>query len=131
MDDTELQAIRRARLAELQKNSGQSPAVGSSPQNSNDSLQSSLLSQLLEPQAKERLSRVNMVRPDRAKAVENYIAKLAQTGQLRRKMTEPEIVEILNGIARDQEQQNQTKIVFDRKNGGGGLDSDDDDDFFD
>lgn len=85
-----------------------------------------ILSQLLEPQARERLSRVNMVRPERAKAVETYITKLAQTGQLKRKMTEQEIVEILNGIARDEDKQNETKIVFTRKN-----DLSDNEDFFD
>ena len=75
-----------------------------------------------------------MVRPDRAKAVENYIGKLAQSGQLRRKMTEKELVQILDGIARDQDLQNQSKIVFNRKNAAnsyGGDDDDEDDDFFD
>ncbi len=54
---------------------------------------------------------MNLVRPDRAKAVEQYIIRLAQSGQVRRKLGEDDIVEILNGIARDQQKQNETKIV--------------------
>lgn len=74
-----------------------------------------------------------MVRPDRAKAVEEYIMKLSQTGQLRRKMTEQELVQILNGIARDEEGLKETKIIFDRKNAANSYagEDDDDDDFFD
>lgn len=51
------------------------------------------------------------MRPDRAKAVEQYIIRLAQSGQVRRKLGEDDIVEILNGISRDQQKQNETKIV--------------------
>lgn len=72
---------------------------------------SAALDQVLEPEARARLSRVNLVRPDRAKAVEQYIVRLVQTGQVRRKLGEEDIVEILNGVARDQQKQNETKIV--------------------
>lgn len=70
---------------------------------------------------------MNLVRPDRAKAVEQYILKLASTGSIRRKLSEDDIVEILNGVAKEQQQQSSQKIVFSRKET---LD-DDEDDFFD
>ncbi|CCH43083.1 hypothetical protein BN7_2630 [Wickerhamomyces ciferrii] len=107
MDDSELNAIRAARLQELQKNAGQ----GSGGQEKASQHLSAALDQVLEPEARARLSRVNLVRPDRAKAVEQYIIRLAQSGQIRRKLDEESIVEILNGIARDQNKQNETKIV--------------------
>lgn len=90
-------------------------------------MKSSVLSQILETEAKDRLSRVRMVKPERAEAVEQYIIKLAQSGQLRRKIGEPEVVEILDGIARDENSHKQTRIIFNRKN----LADEEEDDFFD
>ncbi|CUM64580.1 uncharacterized protein PRCAT00002188001 [Priceomyces carsonii] len=124
MEDSELNAIRAARLAELQKSSGQ-PSDASSARN--DEAKLSVLSQILETSARERLSRVRMVRPDRADAVEKYIVKMYSMGSIARKLTEKDIVEILDGLSRDEKQHTQNKIVFNRK---ASID-DDDDDFFD
>lgn len=127
MDDAELNAIRSARLSELQKNSGQAPADQGGDKK--DEMKLSMLSQILETSARERLSRVRIVRPDRADAVEQYIIKLAATGNITRKLSENDIVEILDGISRDEKKQTQSKIVFDRRTTN--VDSDEDDDFFD
>lgn len=115
MDDAELNAIRAARLQELQKSNSQ-------PQEDPQKL--TVLSQVLEPSARERLSRVRIVRPDRAEQVEQYIVKLVQMGQITRKLGETDIVEILDSLSRDEKK--QSKIVFDRRG-----EDDDDDDFFD
>ncbi|KAI5962361.1 uncharacterized protein KGF55_003437 [Candida pseudojiufengensis] len=132
MDDAELNAIRQARLAELQKNaSGGSSSPGPQQQQqasaSNDMTQA-ILSRVLETEARERLSRVRIVRPDRAQAVESYILKLYSMGQINRKLSEKDVVEILDGISRDSQQKQSSKIVYDRKQT---LDDDDEDDFFD
>ncbi|CCE83756.1 Piso0_004343 [Millerozyma farinosa CBS 7064] len=125
MDDAELNAIRQARLAELQKNAGQKPAA--QPDNKEE-MKLSMLSQILEPSARERLSRVRIVRPDRADAVEQYIIKLASMGSLGRRLSEDDVVEILEGLTRDEKKHTNNQIVFDRKT----TDFDDDeDDFFD
>lgn len=116
MDD-ELNAIRAARLAELQKNTN-APA-----ESKTDDRTSLMLAQILEPSARERLSRVRIVRPDRAQAVEQYIAKLASTGAISRKLAERDVVEILDGLSRDENK--RLKIVFERRQ------EEDDDDFFD
>ncbi|KAK6872698.1 hypothetical protein K6H11_002764 [Candida tropicalis] len=138
MDDAELNTIRQARLAELQKNASgggsSSGNGGSNPQQSaNNSMAASVLGRVLETEARERLSRVRIVRPDRAQAVENYILKLYSMGQIRQKLTEKDVVQILDGISRDTQQKQQTKITFDRKNVLDDDDDlgDDDDDFFD
>lgn len=125
MDEAELNAIRSARLAELQKNSGQSPAGQDGDKK--DDMKMSMLSQILETSARERLSRVRIVRPDRAEAVEQYIIKLAAMGNITRKLSENDIVEILDGLSRDEKKQTQSKIVFDRR----ATDDSDEDDFFD
>lgn len=133
-----MNAIRAARLQELQKNGGQGSSSGGGGQGVNasggnggdrgDSELGAMLDKLLEPEARARLSRVNLVRPERARAVEQYVVRLAQSGQVRRKLTEGDIVEILDGLARDEQKRNETKIVFSRKNVAA---SDDEDDFFD
>ncbi|ODV66734.1 DNA-binding TFAR19-related protein [Hyphopichia burtonii NRRL Y-1933] len=106
MDDSELNAIRQARLAELQKSKP--------PANDVSEMKVSMLSQALENSARERLSRVRIVRPDRAEAVENYIVKLISMGSIARKLTEDDIVEILQGLSRDEKTQSN-KIVFNRR----------------
>merc|ERR1712080_314720 len=105
-------------------NTGQAPAADSRK----DDVKTSMLAQVLEPSARERLSRVRIVRPDRADAVEQYIVKLASTGAISRKLAELDVVDILDRLSRD-EKKTATKIVFDRKNT---IDAEDDeDDFFD
>ncbi|SCU97576.1 LAMI_0F10572g1_1 [Lachancea mirantina] len=107
--DSELQAIREARLAELKKHSGQDP--GSATQRP----AGESVAAFLEPLALERLSRVSLVRPDRARAVESYLQQMASRGQISQKITEADVVQILNGIARDEKKKNDTKIIFDRR----------------
>lgn len=136
MEDAELNAIRQARLAELQKTSGggsssSSTALGQQQeqqQRAANDMTSAILGKVLETEARERLSRVRIVRPDRAQAVENYIMKLYSIGQIRQKLSEKDIVEILDGLSRDTQQKQQSKIVYNRKQT---LDDDDEDDFFD
>lgn len=136
MDDAELNAIRQARLAELQRNAaggGSSTNPSSSSGGAQDLAQENMtitiLNRVLTNEARERLSRVKIVRPDRAQAVENYIIKLYSMGQIHQKLGEKDIVQILDGLSRDSQQKQQTKITFNRKNIAG--DDEDDDDFFD
>lgn len=117
MDEAELNAIRQARLAELQNSATRTPSA-------QDDQKITVLSQVLETSARERLARVRIVRPERAEQVEQYLVKMVQMGNIRKKVTEDDIVSILDSLARDQG--TQSKIVFNRKN-----DDDSDDDFFD
>ncbi|CCE62571.1 hypothetical protein TPHA_0C04210 [Tetrapisispora phaffii CBS 4417] len=138
--DPELQALREARLAELKRGnnaSGQSPNGGA--ENGKNAAVGSDIASFLEPQALERLSRVSLVRPERAQAVEMYIKQLLGSGQLSHKISEDEIVQILNGIAREQKKKNDVKIIFNRREqnydnslrNNSNDDDDEDDDFFD
>lgn len=115
-----MNAIRAARLAELQKNT--SPSAPSPLEERTGTV----LSQILEASARERLARVRIVRPDRAEQVEQYLIKMASSGALNRKVGEKDIVEILDSLSRDEKK--QTKIVFDRREV---AEDSDEDDFFD
>ncbi|CUS20574.1 LAQU0S01e09736g1_1 [Lachancea quebecensis] len=139
--DPELQALREARLAELKNHAN--PAAGASARPQKSAAEADAVAALLQPQALERLSRVALVRPERARAVEAYLQQLAARGQLSHKVSEPEIVDILNGVARDEQRRSTTRIIFDRRDARDARDpssvapngavpsDDDDDDFFD
>ncbi|KAL1579916.1 programmed cell death protein 5 [Candida albicans P76067] len=135
MDDAELNAIRQARLAELQRNAAgggsstnpSSSSSGGAQDSAQENMTITILNRILTNEARERLSRVKIVRPDRAQAVENYIIKLYSMGQIHQKLGEKDIVQILDGLSRDSQQKQQTKITFNRKN----IADDDEDDFFD
>jgi len=85
-----------------------------------------MLNQILQPEAADRLGRIRMVKEQRATEVENRLLMLAQTGQLRQKVTEDQLKELLSAVADKKEEE---KIVVTRRKGWG--DEDDDDDLFD
>lgn len=65
-----------------------------------------------------------MVKESRAVDIENRLIMLARSGQLRAKVTEDQLKELLNAVAENQEEE---KIVINRRKGGW----DDDDDLLD
>jgi len=85
-----------------------------------------MLNQILQPEAADRLGRIRMVKEQRATEVENRLLMLAQTGQLRQKVTEDQLKELLSAVADKKEEE---KIVVTRRKGWG--DEDEDDDLFD
>ncbi|GCF00450.1 hypothetical protein ZYGM_002722 [Zygosaccharomyces mellis] len=118
--DPELQALRASRLSELKGGNGSAPSNGgkpSTPSSDPDSRPAigTVIAPFLQPQALERLSRVNMVRPDRAQAVEAYLTRLVSSGHVSRKITEDEIVQILHGVARQENKSKETTIIFNRR----------------
>lgn len=65
-----------------------------------------------------------MVKEQRATEIENRLLMLAQSGQLRQKVTEEQLKELLNAVADTKEEE---KIVVSRRKGW----DDDDDDLLD
>ncbi|KAI9755718.1 MAG: hypothetical protein M1815_004713 [Lichina confinis] len=135
MSDADLEQIRKARLEQLQQqhqnNQRQGGAAGGveggadEQRNSRDSAEArqSILNQILLPDAADRLGRIRLVKETRATDVENRLIMLARTGQLRQKVTEEQLKELLNALADRKEEE---KIVVSRRKGG--WDDDDDDD---
>lgn len=68
-----------------------------------------------------------MVKESRATDVENRLIMLARSGQLRQKVSEAQLKDILNAVSEAQEEQAQSKIVISRRKGW----DDDDDDLLD
>ena len=53
---------------------------------------------LLSPEARQRLTNVKMVKPELAKAVEDYIIAMGSQGKLNKALTDDELKQILSSI---------------------------------
>ncbi|KAL6361321.1 hypothetical protein LRP88_04788 [Fusarium phalaenopsidis] len=120
--------IRKARLEQLKAQGGGGGGGSSGQQEQqrqsvrqNDDARQSILNQILHPEAADRLGRIRLVKEERATDVENRLIMLAQTGQLRQKVTEAQLKELLNAMADKKEEE---KIVVSRRKA---WDDDDDD----
>jgi len=80
-----------------------------------------MLNQILHPEAADRLGRIRLVKEERATEIENRLIMLAQSGQIRQKVTEEQLKELLNAVADNKEEE---KIVVSRRK----VWDDDDDD---
>ncbi|CAO2657707.1 Nn.00g038330.m01.CDS01 [Neocucurbitaria sp. VM-36] len=128
MSDEDLEQIRRARLQQLQQERGGGGGQGgegseqdSQRQRENDQ-RNSILSQILTPDAADRLGRIRLVKESRATDIENRLIMLARSGQIRQKVTEEQLKDILGAVA-EQNEKEESKIVVNRR--GGGWDDDD------
>jgi len=129
MDESELQAIRQARLRELQaQNSpGSNPKSGEEDAEQKrqvEETRQAMLSQILDNEARERLARISIVKADKARAVEDLLIRMVQTGQIRGKVSESQLIGLLEQI--NQQQRPETKIVYNRRKFG----DDSDDEYF-
>ncbi|CAL8351224.1 unnamed protein product [Merluccius merluccius] len=126
MADDELDAIRRQRMAELQAKHGD---VSNDQQGQQEAKQresemrNSILAQVLDQSARGRLSNLAMVKPEKAKAVENYLIQMARFGKLGGKISESGLIEILEKVS--QQTEKKTTVTFNRRKV---MDSDDEDD---
>ena len=102
MDD--LEAIRRRRLAELQaaqaRQAGapQDAQAAAAQTAAEEAALDRILQQVLDPEARERLTRIRMSRPDLADAVARQLATLAQSGRLARRLTDEDLKTLLARI---------------------------------
>ncbi|KAJ8248965.1 hypothetical protein GJAV_G00229700 [Gymnothorax javanicus] len=126
MADDELEAIRRQRMAELQAKHAES---GNDQQGQQEAKQreadmrNSILAQVLDQSARARLSNLALVKPEKAKSVENYLIQMARFGQLGGKISEAGLIEILEKVS--QQTEKKTTVKFNRRRV---MDSDDEDD---
>eukprot|EP00123_Amoebidium_parasiticum_P007465 comp18140_c1_seq1/m.18877 comp18140_c1_seq1/g.18877 ORF comp18140_c1_seq1/g.18877 comp18140_c1_seq1/m.18877 type:complete len:132 (-) comp18140_c1_seq1:272-667(-) len=131
MDDPELAAIRAKRMAEMQ---AQQAAAGGRPAPSKDDqearrkqeaeMRNTVLLQILTQDARARLGRIAVIKPEKARGVEDMLIRLAQSGQLGGKVDEQQLIGLLDQVA--EATTKKTTIHYQRRK----VDSDDDDDDF-
>lgn len=81
-----------------------------------------MLGQILTSEARVRLSRIAIVKADKARRVEDAVINMARSGQVRSKIDEPQLIMILEQISGPAED-SKPKITVSRRR------FDDDDDF--
>ncbi|RLG20823.1 hypothetical protein DRN74_04380 [Candidatus Micrarchaeota archaeon] len=67
-----------------------------------------LLRSLLEPKAKERLTRIKIANPELGQKVESLILSLYQMGSIKRKINEEEFITLLRKVS---ERKRRTRII--------------------
>ncbi|KAJ8791996.1 hypothetical protein J1605_020198 [Eschrichtius robustus] len=88
--------MRKHRLAELQAKHGDpGDAAQQEAKQREAEMRNSILAQVLDQSARARLSNLALVKPEKTKAVENYLIQMAWYGQLNGKVSEQGLTEIL------------------------------------
>ncbi|KAJ9660379.1 hypothetical protein H2201_006960 [Coniosporium apollinis] len=127
MADADLEEIRKARLQQLRQQQGSSGGGEGGQEDQQRQREadarSSILAQILLPEAADRLGRIRLVKESRAVDVENRLIMLARSGQLRQKVTEEQLKEMLNSLSEQQKEQEKPVVTVRWK---GGWDDDDD-----
>lgn len=102
--DEELEAIRRRRVAELQarqRAAQDDMAVAAEEavaREEQEAQREQLLRQILTPEARDRLVRLKMARPEEARALEAQLIQLAQSGRLQGRIDDEQLKLILGRL---------------------------------
>lgn len=86
MAEDELEELRRRRMAEMQQQGGSEQAARAqeaAAREQYEAQKATVMRAILEPEARERLERVRMARPDVAASLENQLVSLYQQGRIR------------------------------------------------
>ncbi|KAF5782898.1 putative PDCD5-like superfamily protein [Helianthus annuus] len=120
MADPELEAIRQRRMQELMAKHGGGSQQTPDQQKAQDEAKSEaderrqmMLSQILSSQARERLARIALVKPEKARGVEDVILRAAQMGQIVEKVSEEKLISLLEQI--NTQTTKQTKVTIQRR----------------
>jgi programmed cell death protein 5 len=115
--DAELQELRRRRTRELQEMQGQgaiSPdayaqAAQQAELQRREAERAEVLRRLLTPEARERLGRIRLAKPDVANAVEQQVIGLAASGRLARQIDDATLRALLERIMPQRREINITR----------------------
>ena len=97
LDDDELDAIRRRKLQELQ----QAQVQASADQQYREQVQAQrqqVLRQILTPEARERLGRIELAYPELKENIENQLIQLAQSGRVKSMIDDATLRQILERV---------------------------------
>ena len=104
--DEELEALRRRRMAEMQR-AQYDEQRRSQQQQQVDRQKQSIIRQILTPEARQRLANIRMVKPEFAEELEMQLIQLAQSGRLQQQITDEQLKKTLVQL---QSQKREVKI---------------------
>ncbi len=97
MDEEELEAIRRRKIEELQRQTERKAAEEAMEAQARAQRQA-VLRQILAPEARERLGRITLAYPQLAQDIENRLIALAQSGKINSVIDDATLRQILRAI---------------------------------
>eukprot|EP00245_Coleochaete_scutata_P003754 TRINITY_DN15621_c0_g1_i2.p1 TRINITY_DN15621_c0_g1~~TRINITY_DN15621_c0_g1_i2.p1 ORF type:complete len:128 (+),score=37.28 TRINITY_DN15621_c0_g1_i2:42-425(+) len=120
MDDPELAAIRQKRMQEMMAQRGMGGASNPQQQEQQEEQKRDgeerrqmMLSQLLTPEARQRISNIALVKPEKARSVEDMIIQGARYGKITEKVSEDRLISLLEQI--NEQSQKATKVTIQRR----------------
>ena len=106
MSDEEFEEIRRRKLLAMQQRTGDEQKK-SQAERQLEAQKQALLRQILSPEARQRLTNLNMVKPEFTEQLELQLIQLAQTGKLPIPLPDAQLKQILIQL---QSRKRETKI---------------------
>jgi len=106
MSDEELDEIRRRKLLAMQQRMGDDQKQGQAERQL-EAQKQALLRQILSPEARQRLTNLNMIKPDFTEQLELQLIQLAQAGKLPIPLSDAQLKQILIQL---QSRKRETKI---------------------
>jgi programmed cell death protein 5 len=100
MDDEELEKLKKKRLRELQQQATLQDSIEDQEiqQKKYEEQKKLILRSILTTEARERLGRVKIARPDIAESIENQLIMAASSGQLKNKINDEQLQILLSKI---------------------------------
>lgn len=104
--DEELEALRRRKVAEMQR-AAYDEQRRSQQQQQVERQKQSIIRQILTPEARQRLANIRMVKPEFAEELEMQLIQLAQSGRLQQQISDEQLKKTLVQL---QSQKREVKI---------------------
>lgn len=96
--DEELESLRKKRLQELQQQAALQEDMKGEQEKQFEEQKKSVLRSILTNDARQRLGRIKIARPEVAEAVENQLIMFAQSGQLKNQINDKQLQMLLKKI---------------------------------
>jgi programmed cell death protein 5 len=97
LSDEELEELKKKRMLEMQQQQMEQAQLEAQKQEL-EAQKQAILRQILTPEARERLNRIKIVKPELADAVEIQLIQLAQAGRLGNVLTDEQLKTILRRL---------------------------------
>ncbi len=101
MVDDELAELRRRKMEQLQRQQAVDQQAMEDEARRQQQIESQIrvmLMEILEPDARERLNTIKLTRPEFAKAVEQQLVMLAQSGRIRQRISDEQLKALLSQL---------------------------------
>jgi len=124
--DADLAAIRAQRMAEMQAGTGGGGGDQAKKQQEamkrQDEAKNGMLAQILTQKARARLNSIALVKPAKARAIENMLIQMARTGQIGGKLDEEPLINLIEKL--NEQVASESKVTIQRRRHA--VDSDED-----